>query len=454
MKLFLIFLISIFSLNLIAQNNPYGQVSIASPTAASLAKYADIPVNYHTGVPNISIPVYDLKEGSIGLPISLSYFAGGLKVAEPASWVGAGWSLNAGGVITRTVKGAPDERNTSNVYTQEKGYFSDYGFRNYASDANGSEIVNFLGKKFLEGRKDGQPDIFFFNFNGYSGKFYFNDDRTAIVIPGQDVKIEYNYQEGIGSIKSFIITVSNGDKYLFGITTSTTDIDPVEISDPVTSGNGYSTGNVITSWYLNKVISADGVFSISFEYEKEEFGVFSVNTFRQNGIPPDPDGIYCSKNIVHGVRLKKINTSQAIVDFIPGNLRLDLSGVNHDIASDVDTHTANTLGQISITTPNGNCNKIIFDYSYFEDNVTSLSGRIPYNITTDKKRLKLEKITESTCSNSIRKPPYIFQYANETVPRRLSCGQDHWGFANGANTNTGLIPTYTVNKYFEFLGAN
>ena len=33
---------------------------------------------------------------------------------ETSSWVGANWSLNAGGVITRTVQGAPDEKATSN----------------------------------------------------------------------------------------------------------------------------------------------------------------------------------------------------------------------------------------------------------------------------------------------------------------------------------------------------
>src|SRR5205814_9364412 len=77
-----------------AQQNAYNEVSIASPTAASLGKYADIPVNYHTGIPDISIPIYSVKEGPLSLPISLSYHASGLKVMETAGWVGVGWSLN------------------------------------------------------------------------------------------------------------------------------------------------------------------------------------------------------------------------------------------------------------------------------------------------------------------------------------------------------------------------
>jgi len=46
-----------------------------SPTAASLGKYSDIPVSYHTGVPNISVPLYTVTEGDLQLPISLSYHA-------------------------------------------------------------------------------------------------------------------------------------------------------------------------------------------------------------------------------------------------------------------------------------------------------------------------------------------------------------------------------------------
>src|SRR5258708_35764953 len=107
-----------------------GRVTIASPTAASLGKYGDIPVSYHTGIPQISVPIYTVQSGSLKLPISLSYHASGLKVHEPAGWVGAGWALNAGGAITRTVVGSPDDRgySTSNVLY---GHYSDYGFNNY-----------------------------------------------------------------------------------------------------------------------------------------------------------------------------------------------------------------------------------------------------------------------------------------------------------------------------------
>ena len=79
-----------------------------SPTAANLGKYADIPVNHYNGIPQISIPLWEVKTRDLLLPISLSYHASGVKVDEISSWVGMGWSVIANGVINRTIIGRDD----------------------------------------------------------------------------------------------------------------------------------------------------------------------------------------------------------------------------------------------------------------------------------------------------------------------------------------------------------
>ena len=71
-----------------AKDTRTGDVTLPNPTASSFGKYGDIPVSHFTGVPNISIPIYTLQEGKLTLPISLSYHASGVKMAELASWVG------------------------------------------------------------------------------------------------------------------------------------------------------------------------------------------------------------------------------------------------------------------------------------------------------------------------------------------------------------------------------
>lgn len=470
-----ILLSSMFNLSVTAQRSQYAEVSIASPTAASLGKYADIPVNYHTGIPQIEIPIYTIKEGSLSLPISLNYHAGGIKVAEPAGWVGAGWSLNAGGVITRSVRGAPDESGTSNA---QKGHFSDYGYSSYLTIGGSGGYPSSSGPtapndyNFQLNIFDGEPDLYFFNFAGYSGKFYFDDDRTPIIVGGEDLKIEYyfpkddpndpaNTHTGISSnIYGFIITVPNGDKYYFGINKGGTasGANPVEITFPYSANHTSVTDNVFSSWYLNKIVSADGMFTINLTYQPESYSYYSLATFPIKAENPTPAYEYdLVKNNIQGVRLSQISYSNGKVDFIPSvTARTDLGRyISGEGLNDYVNTEAKALGSISISNSNNSfCKNFKFAYSYFQDNTTSLATPLSYyNIQTDRYRLKLDMVTEQNCDSSQRISPYKFEYYNTFLPRRLSFAQDHWGFYNGANNAT-LIPTYSIDTYNFISGAD
>ena len=80
----------------------------ASPAAAGATRYADYSVSYGLGLADISIPLYEVKSHSLTLPISLSYDSGGIRVDDVSGPAGLGWTLEAGGVITRTVMGLDD----------------------------------------------------------------------------------------------------------------------------------------------------------------------------------------------------------------------------------------------------------------------------------------------------------------------------------------------------------
>jgi hypothetical protein len=186
MRAFPLFIIlSVMCAKAFSQDNKFKEVIPPSPTAASLGRYGEIPVSYHTGVPQISIPIYTVNEGGISVPISLNYHSSGVKVEELASWVGLGWSLNAGGVITRTVVGAPDEGNLrgggmSDV--NQTGWFKDFGIAapllaspcesnpNYYDSSNPC-LIRY--HDVAKGVADTEPDMFSFNFAGFSGKFFF-----------------------------------------------------------------------------------------------------------------------------------------------------------------------------------------------------------------------------------------------------------------------------------------
>ncbi|MEQ1676217.1 MAG: hypothetical protein ABL876_05940 [Chitinophagaceae bacterium] len=451
--------------------NPLGKVSISSPNAAALGKYGDYTVGYQTGTPQISIPIYTVKDGPISLPVSLSYHASGLKVMEPASSVGAGWSLNAGGVITRTVRGNVDERGFGAISNQTHGHLSDYGYNSYAFiDATpeyGCDLTTPGNKipddaRFSDGKKDGEPDLFTFNFGGYSGKFFFNDDRTPVIVPEQDLKIETNPIVSPYTITTFIITTPDGVKYYFGQnqTPGNGGVDAVEVTSSCDAQVGLNYGSAYSSWYLVKVVSPDNLFSISLKYEEEKYSSYTISMKPLDGYEIIEKEFTLVKNYMKGVRIAKISTSTSEITFTPGALRQDLSNFNpsyNSMGDDPNTE-AKTVGEIQVQNTSGNgtnCKKYKFTYSYFEDNVTPFPN-VLFNLptTSDKKRLKLDKIQEYSCDETKSVPPYLFNYHTELVPRQISFGQDHWGFYNGVSTNTTLIPTYTENTYTYKMGAN
>jgi len=118
-----------------------------SPTAASLGVFGEIPVSEYSGVPDIRVPLFDVKVHDFVLPIALGYHAAGFSGDQEASWVGLNWALNAGGVITRSMR-HNDDLITNGFYTVDP-----------SSRPCGDTY-------------DQEPDIFYYNIGSKVGKFY------------------------------------------------------------------------------------------------------------------------------------------------------------------------------------------------------------------------------------------------------------------------------------------
>lgn len=73
------------------------------PLAATLGNYGNIPVNLSSGLATPNIALFEVKEGNIEVGIGVSYQYKGFKPFESPSILGRGWTLNAGGVITRII---------------------------------------------------------------------------------------------------------------------------------------------------------------------------------------------------------------------------------------------------------------------------------------------------------------------------------------------------------------
>jgi hypothetical protein len=79
----------------------------AAPTANNLMKFEEVPVSYYTGIPDINIPLFNIPTNNpnVNLNVQLKYHPLSAKPEDKASETGLGWSLLAGGTITRTVRG-------------------------------------------------------------------------------------------------------------------------------------------------------------------------------------------------------------------------------------------------------------------------------------------------------------------------------------------------------------
>jgi hypothetical protein len=270
MKLKSFFLIGMFlPLHVFAQSiKEFSAVAFPTPNAAALGLYGKIPVSLFTGTPNISIPLYEVRDGDITIPIQLSYHASGVRPEEQPSWTGLGWSLQAGGAVTRIVHKFPDEADDdywNDGWPGHPGYYYNYGllssndWYSYAN-AGDAELHN----------KDLEPDEFSFNFNGYSGSFYLDhtgnwkvksddDIKVEPINPGTDLKSVSEAYAAVPMFYQFRLIAPDGKKYIFGVDKTAIELTRPKYNDPYGKP-------VATTWYLTKIISPDERNSVELSY--------------------------------------------------------------------------------------------------------------------------------------------------------------------------------------------
>lgn len=420
-KQLLILLTCILSFNSQAQTNlvKFESPISPAPNAASMGKYGDIPVSTYTGIPNISIPIYDIKIKKNTVPVNLSYHAGGFKVNEEASWVGLGWTLNSGGVITRTKKGFDD--------LSSKGYYkySDHGIIGDGTDK--------------------EPDMFYFNFLGFSGKFLI--DYSSDVNKPYSIKFIGSYDDDVLDIKLindsyWIFTDKYGIVYQFN-TAEVTNEDIV--SQGRFSGSSYST-NYTSSWFLSKIVYPT-TEEVIFNYNPGP-QIISVPTVdyifnKKNGystsVPiscynPSFSEVYANESTVttHNV---KINT-QVLKEIIFPNGKMEFNSVLDRIDLKCTTGKAARLSNIKLYSQNSGGYDLLRTFNFSQSYFSSSSGD-----NTLSKRLKFDQFYEIGEGNK-KTGRYDLYYNNVTLPDKDSKASDHWGYFNGS-TESSITPTAT-----------
>ena len=412
-----------------AQEGPVPELHQPSPTAASLGTFAEVPVGLYAGKPQVSVPLHEATGIDMTLPISLDYQGGGIKVSEIPGWAGMGWTLQAGGAITRVKKGMPDERggyaNTGEeldaYWELAQGSWPNTNHPLWGDFAGGYGYLKDL--TVSPQRADAQPDQFYFNFAGQSGQFVLDTDGNAHPIPYDNTRIEMR-DEG-GEHISWVVTTSDGTVYTF---------EEVEISRAYPQ-----TVDWVSTWYLTEVEAPTGE-TIELLYEPVGTGFIS---HRQ---PP------------------------SYSDYYPGNTFCDLprgTQMNHQ-----RTRTRTKRLTTIITEQE----RIEFDASprsgflaeeeYMIDGITvdsratgAFKKRV--NLTYEARSIFDNRLllTDVGINSSGAEPErYAFEYIEaEGLPERLSPNIDFWGYYNGADNGITIPEIQRVSNWGNmtlYEGAN
>lgn len=203
--------------------NSYGQNYASpgylppSPIAQAFKLYGDIPVSYSTGVPDISIPLYTIQAGEFSLPVILRYHLKSLRPSSCKTNVALGWTLDYGGMVSRTIYGRADYNSNIDLetYSADNYPLQTHVINNYCGTGS-NEGLNRLAKK--SNGPDTQYDIYNYNLNsGEGGTFIItgisNDITNFTQIGRTSVKIAYGSG---GSYGSYDITNDKGVVYKFG----------------------------------------------------------------------------------------------------------------------------------------------------------------------------------------------------------------------------------------------
>ncbi len=455
-------MIVLLTTNSMAENSNIFPITPQAPNVSSIGDYGKFAFGHHTGTPNVNIPLYEIDLDGMKIPVQLKYNASGIKVAQEASWVGLGWSLQVGGTIVKEIRGWNDFGDNDTNESAPDGEF-DLGYylnnfrlwpqRNLNNEVStvGSEAEQFYISNRLP-KFDTQPDMFHFNFGSYSGSMYFNRNdnpktkwaKPLIQSPDSYLDITYDIES-----KSWKIIDPSGYKFYFGSTDLSevhNDYLPVfselHFNDKKMIPQRKKMGRTKNTWYPDSIVSPKGN-KISFEYEYEYFST-PINV--HEGIALNESigydfsnnlGFSYSYSVHHQIVLKKITFNAGKI-FFETSERKDLDSKRY---GNSDLERGNTLlpqklDRLLVKNELGHTIKeYSFGYSYM--------GAQDYLNC----RLMLDAVTEKGGNSNSR--PYLFSYFPGNLSKKNSLTKkDTWGY----NTEDRIL--YDFNgKNFKALPA-
>lgn len=410
-----------------------------SPNSYSFVKYIEHPVSHNTGVPEVSIPLFSWGNHSgLGLNLSLNYHLGGIKVEEIASNVGLGWSLQGLGVVTRSMRGRPDDGTQGFIRTPELPnyntdiYDGDFpSFQAYSpfyllsgmGDVPNADFsfLHSLYKNYY----DTQQDVFYLSVANLSLKFYIGKDKSILFEEYSNTIINPIYSS-FDKIEGFEVIDDEGIKYTFNEMESTYSIDPSGAFNPIPS--------YTMSWLLTKIEQPtnSGVINIEYEDYTQSYTGSFMETLRirknrsEYSTGPTQTIDESSLNIrLSGKRVKGIilpDEGRISFEYDTITPRIDVGHPQNQYGQDNRLQRINVFNKYE----NDPLYSYEFIHSYFTKTPSTPNSLLKQYVN----RLKLDgvrKISEKD-QNEIFEDHFFEYYSNTMVPRNSNY-QDFWGYS-------------------------
>ena len=405
MKLLLLFVLSmVVYLPVHSQTNSLSVIP-PSPDAAAFAKYAEVPTGGYTGIPPIDIPLHTISSGRVSVPLSLSYHAGGIKVEDVASNIGAGWTLQGLASISRSVQGLPDDQ-------PQMGFFNN-------GVQTDKPISNDDMFEIAQNHIDTQPDAYYFNVGNYSGQIIFDRNGRPYTIPHSNLLIKPGIGPLSGGSDSWEITTEDGTVYVLDRKEITTAVTYCAVNNGIV--NQPQTPAYVSAWYVTEIKEPHQANTVTFSYfsiptlKYEVKGTISQTHTDNLAVEPSRTS-YCNSEITitaYAV-IDKITYRGGSVEFARA-ARLDLPGALRIGGMTIKNYRSEVL------------KSFVFDNDHYFDALCSGSECL---------RLKLKALTEIGSDGS-KKPPYKFTYNSTKLPSRKSLDTDYWGYFNNKGNTLG-----------------
>ena len=409
-----------------------------SPNAASLGTFGMIPTDNYVGQANLTIPIYEIDLDGKKFPIALSYHTDGTRVAQEATWIGLGWTLQAGGCVVRQVQGTDDFAARGCYNLTDAPWLTNPRFE--VTDQN---LEKYMG--YFKGDYDAEPDMFYFNAGGHSGSMYFDvlkNNRQLNAVPTiqtqeKVVKMVYNT-----SNKTWTMTDLEGYVYSFSTKEITyyflntidffqTDITRSHIFPY------YNEPQIVTAWMLDSVTSPNGG-KIMFSYKKESIftpistteDVISLSKIVNGQLSSQSPQYFTNKFNCNYSYSKIEQWTLSAITFEGGKVEFGTTD-REDIESAETGKKVQKLSSIKVSDTAGNLIKTtMLEYKYL------LSGMAATTNGYDD-RLLLSKVYD--VAGSKKNNVYTMDYNMGKLPPKRSLSVDAWGFYNGASPMTASL---------------